>query len=76
MATYLQAYGDLMVKTNRWDPAVLQRFRDDDVIKGFRGAIDTLATTEQLEHIATLIPAEWLAPAATGSPVRVSVRPS
>jgi 5,10-methylenetetrahydromethanopterin reductase len=29
-----------------------------------------VATTEQLEHVATLIPHEWLAPAATGSPDR------
>jgi probable F420-dependent oxidoreductase len=70
IATYLQAYGDLMVKTNRWDPAVLQRFRADEMVAGFRGALDTLATTEQLEHVATLIPDEWLAPAATGSPER------
>jgi 5,10-methylenetetrahydromethanopterin reductase len=70
MATYLQGYGDLMVKTNRWDPAVLQRFRDDSLVKGFPGALDTLATTEQLEHVATLIPDDWLAAAATGSPER------
>jgi probable F420-dependent oxidoreductase len=70
MATYLQAYGDLMVKTNRWDPAVLQRFREDELVSGFRGAIDALATTEQLEHVAGLIPDEWLASAATGSPER------
>ncbi len=54
MATYLQAYGDLMVETNRWDPAVLARFRADPFVAGFRGAIDSLATTEQLEHVATL----------------------
>jgi 5,10-methylenetetrahydromethanopterin reductase len=70
MATYLQAYGDLMVKTNRWDPAVLQRFREDAVVQGFRGAIDAAATTAELEHIATLIPEEWLAAAATGSTER------
>jgi len=70
MATYLQAYGDLMVKTNRWDPAVLQRFRDDDFVRGFHGAIDTLATTQQLEHVARLIPDEWMVAAATGSPQR------
>lgn len=68
MATYLQAYGDLMVRTNEWDSAALQRFREDDVFRGFRSAIDATATTEQLEHIATLIPEEWLAAAATGSP--------
>jgi probable F420-dependent oxidoreductase len=67
LATYLQAYGDLMVETNRWDPSVLARFRADDMVKAMPGAIDALATTEQLEHIATLLPDEWLAPAATGS---------
>jgi probable F420-dependent oxidoreductase len=70
MATYLQAYGDLLVKTNRWDPAPLERFRADPLVAGFRGALDTSATTEQLEHVATLIPEEWLAPSATGSPDR------
>jgi probable F420-dependent oxidoreductase len=68
MATYLQAYGDLMVRTNDWDPAVLVRFRADPFVAGFRGALDGKATTAELEHVATLIPAEWLAPAATGSP--------
>jgi probable F420-dependent oxidoreductase len=67
LATYLQAYGDLMVETNRWDPAVLARFRADDVVRSMGGAIDVLATPAQLEHFATLLPAEWLAPAATGS---------
>lgn len=70
MATYLQAYGDLMVRTNGWDPAVLERFRADELVANFPGALDQLATTDQLEHVATLIPDEWLAPAATGSPSR------
>jgi probable F420-dependent oxidoreductase len=69
LATYLQGYGDLMVETNRWDPAVLARFRADPVVASFRTAIDVDATTEQLEHIATLIPDEWLAPSATGTAV-------
>jgi len=68
MATYLQAYGDLLVRTNDWDPAVLARFRADPLVAGFAGALDDKATTEQLEHVATLIPEEWLAAAATGSP--------
>jgi len=67
MATYLQAYGDLLVRTNNWDPAVLDRFRADPMVAGFRGALDDKGTTEELEHVATLIPDEWLAPAATGS---------
>ena len=40
LATYLQGYGDLLVQTNGWDPAVLARFRADPVVAGFRGAID------------------------------------
>ena len=68
LATYLQAYGDLMVMTNNWDPDALLRFRRDSLVAGFRGALDQDATTEQLEHVAELLPAEWLAPAATGSP--------
>ncbi len=67
LATYLQAYGDLMVRTNQWDPAVLARFRADPFVAGFRGALDGKATTAELEHVATLIPDEWLAPAAQGS---------
>ena len=70
LATYLQAYGDLMVTTNGWDTAVLARFRADPLVAGFTGALDDKATTEQLEHVATLIPDEWLAAAATGSPER------
>lgn len=68
LATYLQAYGDLLVRTNDWDPAVLERFRADPVVGSIGGAIDAVATTEQLEHVATLLPQEWLAPSATGSP--------
>lgn len=67
LATYLQAYGDLMVETNGWDPAVLARFRADPKVAAFAGAIDQRATVEELEHFATLIPDEWLAPSASGS---------
>jgi probable F420-dependent oxidoreductase len=68
LATYLQGYGDLLVKTNQWDPAVLERFRGDPVVQSVPGSIDGIGTPEQLEHIATLFPDEWLAPSATGSP--------
>jgi probable F420-dependent oxidoreductase len=70
LATYLQYYGDLMVSTNRWDPAVLERFRADPLVQTFTEAIDGKADASQLEHIATLIPDEWLAPAATGTPAQ------
>ena len=69
LGTYLQGYGALLVRTNGWDPAVLERFLADPVVASVRG-LDVVGTTEQLEHVATLIPDEWLAPAATGSPAR------
>ena len=74
LATYLQGYGDLMVSTNDWDPAVLHRFRADPVVQSVGGGIDHKATAEQIEHIATLIPPEWLEPAATGSPAQCVAR--
>lgn len=67
LATYCQAYGDLLVDVNGWDPQVLARFRADEVVSSMAGAIDALATTEQLEHLAGLFPEEWLAASATGS---------
>ncbi len=69
LSTYLQGYGDLMVRTNGWNPEVLTRFRADPLVKSFAGrAIDTFATTEELERFAALIPDEWLAPSASGPP--------
>lgn len=68
LATYLQVYGDLMVRTNGWDPAALARFRADPVVAGLAGWADAVATAEQIEHIATVLPDSWLAAAATGSP--------
>jgi probable F420-dependent oxidoreductase len=67
LGSYLEGYGDLLVRTNSWDLAVLERFRADPIVQTIRG-IDMTATTGQLEHIATLVPDEWLAAAALGSP--------
>src|SRR5207302_7092358 len=66
LATYLQAYGDLLVRTNGWDQDILLPFLADPIVQASRG-LDVVGTTEQLEHVATLIPEEWLAPSATGS---------
>lgn len=57
-----------MVRTNDWDPEVLRHFREDPFVAGFHGALDGSATTDELEHVARLIPDAWLASAATGSP--------
>ena len=71
LASYLQAYGDLLVRVNRWDPAVLERFRADEVVATHRfTALDHTGTTEVLEHVAALIPEEWYEASATGSPAQ------
>jgi probable F420-dependent oxidoreductase len=67
LATYLQGYGELLVRTNSWDLDTLATILADPVVSGVRG-LDVVGTDEQLQHVATLIPDEWLAPAATGSP--------
>ena len=68
LATYLQYYGDVLVRVNRWDPEVLERFRADSVVSQFLAPIDGTSTVAQLEHIGTLLPVEWLAAMATGTP--------
>jgi probable F420-dependent oxidoreductase len=69
LATYLQGYGELLVRTNDWDLDVLRSFLADPVVQSTRG-LDVVGTPEQLEHVAKLIPDEWLAPSATGSPAQ------
>lgn len=69
LGTYLQGYGHLLARTNGWDTSVVDRFLADEVVQSVRG-LDVAGTTEQLQHVATLIPEEWLAPAATGTPAQ------
>jgi 5,10-methylenetetrahydromethanopterin reductase len=73
MATYLQVYGDPLVSINGWDPAVLTAFRKDPVVQSVRGAIDAVATTEELRHIETLLPEHWY-PAAVGTAANCAAR--
>ncbi len=67
LATYLQipGYGDMLVRINGWDPEVLERFRSHDAVKSVGGAIDSVATPQQVAEIDKLIPEEWR-PAAVG----------
>jgi probable F420-dependent oxidoreductase len=67
LATYLQGYGDLLVRVNGWDPTVLDRFRADEFVQGFRGALDAVASDDELEHVASLLPQEWIDASAIGS---------
>lgn len=73
MATYMQAYGELLVNINGWDMEPLEKFRADPFIQSFAGAIDQLATDEQLAQVETLIPSHWL-PAAVGSAEHCAAR--
>jgi len=75
LATYLQApgYGELLFAINRWDPAGLARFRQNELVKSMPGGIDSVATLDQLRRLRELMPAEWL-PAATGSPAQCARR--
>jgi probable F420-dependent oxidoreductase len=74
MGTYLQAYGDALVTINGWDPKVLADFRAAPQVLEVSGTIDAVATRSQLEAIAELIPEEWLAASAVGSPDFVASR--
>jgi 5,10-methylenetetrahydromethanopterin reductase len=69
MATYLQipGYGELLFRINGWDAQGLADFRSHGVVKAMRGAIDAVASLDQLREIRALMPATWL-PAAIGSP--------
>lgn len=76
MATYMQApgYAEMLVDLNGWDIKVLEDFRAHPAVTSVPGAIDSVATLEQLEAIEKLIPAEWLAPAAVGSAEQCATR--
>ena len=69
LATYLQGYGEVLVRANGWDLDVLRRFREDPLVQGYPGAFDAVGTTEQLAYLREeIFPEEWLAASATGSP--------
>jgi 5,10-methylenetetrahydromethanopterin reductase len=74
LATYLQGYGEVLVEANGWDPAALARFRADPLVQGYPGAFDAIGTTEQLTHLATVLPQEWLAACATGPAATCAAR--
>jgi len=67
LATYLQGYGEVLVRANRWDPEVLRRFRDDSAVHDHHGAFDASGSTNILHRIRTLLPDEWIAASATGT---------
>jgi len=68
LATYLQipGYGDMLVEINGWDPETLKSFRTHEAVKTVGGAIDSVATPQQISAISKLIPDSWK-PAAVGN---------
>lgn len=75
LATYLQGYGAALVTANGWDPADLERFRNDPLVQGYPGAFDAIGTTEQLSYLREeVLPAHWLAASATGTPAACAQR--
>lgn len=74
LATYLQGYGAVLVRANGWDPAALERFRTDPLVQGYPGSFDAVGTVAELTHLAEVLPDEWLAASATGSPAQCARR--
>jgi probable F420-dependent oxidoreductase len=68
LATYLQGYGQVLVDANGWSRDDLTRFKEDPLVIGYPGAFDAVGTAEQLRYLRDeVIPAHWLAAAATGT---------
>src|SRR5262249_9917923 len=61
MTTYMQipGYGELIVRANGWEPAVLDRVRAHPVLDG-RIADATEFTDDELRALRDIYPAEWL----------------
>ena len=74
LATYLTGYGDLLVAVNGWDPAALERFRTDERVSAFSGALDATDDVDMLRHVRDLLPEEWIGTAAVGSPEHCAER--
>ncbi|WP_370289392.1 TIGR03857 family LLM class F420-dependent oxidoreductase [Nocardioides sp.] len=75
MATYLQGYGDVLVRANGWDPAALAEFRAHPLVQGYPGAFDAIGTVEELRRLQEeALPAAWLAASATGTPAACASR--
>ena len=75
LATYLQGYGQVLVRANGWDQAAFEAFRTDPFVTGYGGAFDAVGTVDDLSRLReSLIPGEWLAASATGSAEQCAAR--
>ncbi|KRC54869.1 MULTISPECIES: TIGR03857 family LLM class F420-dependent oxidoreductase [unclassified Nocardioides] len=68
LATYLQGYGEVLVRANGWSLDDLTRFREHPLVQGYPGAFDAIGTVDELTRLREeVLPAAWLAASATGS---------
>ena len=74
LGTYLQGYGDILVRVNGWDQRILDDFRAHPLVTGAGGALDAVADPETLAAVEDLLPAEWLGAAATGTAAHCAAR--
>lgn len=75
LATYLQGYGEVLVRANGWSLEDLQRFREHPLVQGYPGAFDAVGTVEDLTRLRDeVLPAAWLEAAATGTPTVCAAR--
>lgn len=61
--TYLQApgFGEVMIKTNGWDPAVLDKIRNHPQMATLKGKnADQSFTREQLVEVSRVLPQSWI----------------
>jgi probable F420-dependent oxidoreductase len=70
LATYLQAYPDVLVSANGWDRSTWDAIRQSALFTdaATAGPIDASASFDTLQRIAELIPVGWLDSVAKGSP--------
>lgn len=75
LATYLQGYGEVLVRANGWSLDDLQRFREHPLVVGYPGAFDAIGTVDELSRLRDeVLPAHWLAASATGSAEHCAAR--
>ncbi len=74
LGTYLQGYGDILVRVNGWEQRVLDDFRAHPLVTGAGGALDAIASPETLAAVEDLLPGEWLAASATGTATHCATR--
>ncbi|WP_435768840.1 TIGR03857 family LLM class F420-dependent oxidoreductase [Nocardioides sp. SYSU DS0651] len=75
LATYLQGYGEVLVRANGWSLDALKRFREHPLVTDSSGAFDAVGTVAELSRLRDeALPVEWLEASATGPADRCARR--